>query len=346
MTGDQIYALERTGVVRVQATTCDGSGSGSGYFISDRMVVTAAHVVEGATAVSLRGDHGVVRGTIVGLDKAKDVALVRAEPDSQGSVNNGFVFTFAPVPAKVGTELHVLGYPLGHQLSMSSGTVTSTDARIDVEDRSVAGVLQLDAASVPGNSGGPVVDRFGQVIGSVEAAAVSAQRDSLGQPIYIPQPGINYAVPSSIVAPAVWSWKADPRPVPFATCAAPSEPPVVTVKSSHVEAPILGRMFEAYFGAMVAEDYESAWQLLSPAAHTQAGGYDAFTSLYAGSTFATVVFEKALMTDVLTDTADVSYRLTKGSACRVHHVKYTLRLDAGHWRIEGWTDIDKAKACT
>ena len=46
MTGDQIYALERTGVVRVQATTCDGSGSGSGYFISDRMVVTAAHVVE------------------------------------------------------------------------------------------------------------------------------------------------------------------------------------------------------------------------------------------------------------------------------------------------------------
>ncbi|MFN8082829.1 MAG: trypsin-like peptidase domain-containing protein [Dermatophilaceae bacterium] len=84
MTGDQIYALERTGVVRVQATTCDGSGSGSGYFISDRMVVTAAHVVDGATAVSLRGDHGVVRGTIVGLDKAKDVALVRAEPDSQG----------------------------------------------------------------------------------------------------------------------------------------------------------------------------------------------------------------------------------------------------------------------
>ena len=159
MTGDQIYALERTGVVRVQATTCDGSGSGSGYFISDRMVVTAAHVVDGATAVSLRGDHGVVRGTIVGLDKAKDVALVRAEPDSQGSVNNGFVFTFAPVPAKVGTELHVLGYPLGHQLSMSSGTVTST-GRFEPGDQWSLTVLD-EGPGISAADAERVFERFG-----------------------------------------------------------------------------------------------------------------------------------------------------------------------------------------
>ena len=138
-----------------------GSGSGSGFIVDeDGLVVTNAHVVAGERSVGVWLTNGrSYQGDVLERDETADLALVQI--DGGGPFNA--IAIGNPDGVRVGDEVLALGFPLadriGTDLTVTRGIISST--------RTVAGVelLQTDAAVNPGNSGGPLVNIDGEVIG-------------------------------------------------------------------------------------------------------------------------------------------------------------------------------------
>ncbi len=97
---------------------------------------------------------------------------------------------------RVGDEAFVVGNPLGLFGSMSAGVISGFDRSFQSEstDQRLQGLIQIDAAVNPGNSGGPLLNRAGQVIGIVAALANPTEQD-----VFI---GIGFAVPINVAAGA------------------------------------------------------------------------------------------------------------------------------------------------
>ena len=151
--------IERIQAGVVQITTASGSGSG---FIVDEggLVVTNAHVVAGERSASVWLTNGrFYQGDVLERDETADLALVQID----GSGPFDAIAIGNPDGVRVGDEVLALGFPLadriGTNLTVTRGIISST--------RTVAGValLQTDAAVNPGNSGGPLVNIDGEVIG-------------------------------------------------------------------------------------------------------------------------------------------------------------------------------------
>jgi S1-C subfamily serine protease len=176
-----LYAARADGVVTIYANLGpDGSAQGSG-FVVDRTgaILTNAHVitnvaelddgsvdgVRGARAVYVEFSDGErVPAKIVGWDLFSDVGVIRVEPESHA---------LAPVPlgesedVVVGEPVAAIGSPFGKQTSLSVGVVSATGRSIDslTSGFAVANAIQVDAPINRGNSGGPLFDGDGRVIG-------------------------------------------------------------------------------------------------------------------------------------------------------------------------------------
>jgi S1-C subfamily serine protease len=163
-----------------------GTGVGTGVIVTaDGLILTNAHVVAGASSVTVTlPDLRDVTATVVSSDTAADLALVR-------------VASTGLTPATLGDsdELHVgqavvaIGTPLGEYAdTVTAGIISATDRTITVsigtrgQSIELTGMLQTDAAVNPGNSGGPLLNASGEVIGIVNAGDEDAQ-------------GIGFAIP-------------------------------------------------------------------------------------------------------------------------------------------------------
>lgn len=179
-----IYSRESPGVVTVVSifgagapdplSPSGGAAEGSGFVISAQgEVVTNAHVVTNGSGTSLRrasqvfvrfADDNEVPARIVGTDSNADVALLRIDPAG---------LTLRPLPLgssanlTVGAPVAAIGSPFGEPDSLSVGVISGTDRTIASLNRgfAISGAVQTDAAINHGNSGGPLVDSDGQVIG-------------------------------------------------------------------------------------------------------------------------------------------------------------------------------------
>ncbi len=165
----------------VQIETPRGLGSGFVYDADQGLVLTAAHVVEGARSVRVRLDDGrTVPGTVLGGDVDRDVAVVRIPA-------GGLVA--APLalgePVEVGETVVAIGSPFGLDQTVTSGIVSALDRSLHVGGREITGLIQTDAAINRGNSGGPLANLEGKVIG-INVAIASASGGSNG---------IGFAVP-------------------------------------------------------------------------------------------------------------------------------------------------------
>jgi len=156
-------------------------GSGSGFIIDAAgYILTNHHVIEGADRVTVTlSDGRAMRATVVGIDPAIDVALLH-------------VVTDVPLPAaplgdssqiKVGEWVCAIGNPLGYVHSVTVGVVSFLGRKLF--DQSLDAYIQTDAAISFGNSGGPLINGAGQVIGMT--TAVSSQAQSIGFAIPINQ---------------------------------------------------------------------------------------------------------------------------------------------------------------
>ncbi|MGH2743065.1 MAG: S1C family serine protease, partial [Thermoleophilaceae bacterium] len=185
----RVYDAAAPGVVSVQA----GPASGTGFVVNrDGTLVTNAHVVAGAeTAQVSFGDSGrMVDAEVLGTDVSSDLAVLRVDP---GSVDR-----LRPLPladssrVRVGDAVVAVGNPFGLDRTATAGIVSAVGREIRAPDGfQIDHVIQTDAPTNPGNSGGPLLDARGRVIGvNTQIATGGSGRGNVG---------IGFAVPSNTV---------------------------------------------------------------------------------------------------------------------------------------------------
>lgn len=186
------YSSTVVGVVRkvgdsVVAINVQGSGgpesgdsAGSGVILSpDGYVLTNAHVVGDATSVKLALTDGqTLRAAVRGRDVATDLALLQAD---QGGLP--FAALGDSNELLVGQLVVAIGNPLGFQSTVSAGVVSALGRSLRAKDgMMIEGIIQTDVALNPGNSGGPLVDSNGSVVGINTAIIAGAQNLSFSVP--------------------------------------------------------------------------------------------------------------------------------------------------------------------
>jgi S1-C subfamily serine protease len=173
-------------VVHVRAITSGrpGNASGSGVLVSaEGLALTNSHVVRGATGVEAElADGRTLIADVAGLDPATDMALLRlhadgAFPHATLGDSNGL---------RVGDFAIAVGSPFGLSRTVTLGIVSALGRtlRSEAAGRTIEGVIQTDAPLNPGNSGGPLLDSAGRVVGINTAIVLGAQ-------------GLCFAVPSN-----------------------------------------------------------------------------------------------------------------------------------------------------
>ncbi len=176
-----LVTITTTGV----GDNADQHGTGAGVVVSAQgTILTALHVVDGADTIGVRFADGTqTSASIQEQEPASDTAVLA--PDRLPQV---------VVPAvlgggvQVGDEVFPLGHPLGLTQSLSGGVVSALDRSIGVSSgKTLEGLIQFDAAVNPGNSGGPLLNRDGQVVGIVTGLANPSE-----QSFFV---GIGFAVP-------------------------------------------------------------------------------------------------------------------------------------------------------
>jgi len=138
----------------------DQQATGSGFIIgSDGLIVTNAHVVDGADEVRVRmSDRREFIAKVIGADKRTDVALLKVEAKDLPKVTIG-----DPDKLKVGEWVVAIGKPFGLENTMTAGIVSAKGR--DLPQENLVPFIQTDVAINPGNSGGPLFNLRGEVIG-------------------------------------------------------------------------------------------------------------------------------------------------------------------------------------
>lgn len=160
LSGEEIYSLISPSVVLISTN----GGGGSGFVIADgRYTITNQHVVDGHKNVTLTFSNGAtMNAPVLGEDLNWDIAIIyngnnRPTPVKTGSSDSSSL--------KVGSDIYVLGYPT--VTSSQSGVIVFTKGVVSANRQNVDGqnYIQADAVTRPGNSGGPVVNSRGEVVG-------------------------------------------------------------------------------------------------------------------------------------------------------------------------------------
>ena len=158
---------------QISDATGEGEASGTGVVLtSDGEILTNAHVVEGATKVSVRfaGETEPRTATVLASDPGNDLALLKID------ATNLKPATFAqPGTIRIGDQVIAIGYALALDggPSVTSGIISALKRTIITESGALNGLIQTDAAISSGNSGGPLVNLRGEVVGINTAVARS-----------------------------------------------------------------------------------------------------------------------------------------------------------------------------
>jgi len=158
-------------IVRVEGIGCGGLMSGTGFFISPHHIVTNAHVVAGLAhpKISLRSQ--IMNTSLVSFDPTNDIAVLYAETPQHTWLE------FAAKPATPGDAVLIVGYPKGGERHSQTGNITSVVNALSKDiyetNTSLRKVLSVQSTIVQGNSGGPVIDKEGRVVGVVFATSTT-----------------------------------------------------------------------------------------------------------------------------------------------------------------------------
>jgi len=177
VSGDFSGVVEDALVGVVSVVTDKGQGSGAVYS-DDGYIVTNYHVVQNANDISvLFSDGSTANAIFLGADTINDVALLKVGLTGLNELD------FEEDEVKIGEKVVAIGNPLGLSFSVTEGIVS---AKGRVIKEGAAGLIQIDAPVNPGNSGGPLLNTKGEVVGIVNAKLQGYE-------------GLGFAIPTDVV---------------------------------------------------------------------------------------------------------------------------------------------------
>ncbi len=195
-----VYQVIQPSIVLIQVHTVgenaeEEDGLGTGVVINDDGdILTSLHVVTNTTSIQLTFADGTESSAqVIAMVPEDDIAVLHSTqlpallvPATLGNPN----------AMRIGDEAFVVGHPLGLYGSMSSGVISGLDRtfRPPNSEQRLRGLIQIDAAVNPGNSGGPLLNRYGQVVGIVAGLANPTENN-----VFI---GIGFAVPIDVAGGA------------------------------------------------------------------------------------------------------------------------------------------------
>lgn len=196
----RVFQIIHPSLVLIQTQNVDAKGEkefglGSGVIIDDRgNILTSLHVVANASDIEVTFADGTQSSAlVVNSQPENDIAVLSpSQPPAQivpATLGN-------PNAMKVGDEAYAVGNPFGLYGSMSAGIISGFERTFQPPDnaKKLEGLIQIDAAVNPGNSGGPLLNRYGQVVGIVVGIANPTEQD-----VFI---GIGFAVPINVAGGA------------------------------------------------------------------------------------------------------------------------------------------------
>jgi len=190
----EIYEKNIPSVVSISCQSRIGSSAGTGVIVSEQgYIVTNAHVIDGAMSVSVQlTDERVFQASLVGADEISDLAVLYVEAEDLVSAEFGDSGAL-----RVGDSVAAIGDPLGVKFrgSFTDGIVSAINRDVSVNGRTMS-LIQTNAALNSGNSGGPLINAYGQVIG-INTMKIGAFTDSAGVE------GLGFAIPSATVKDVV-----------------------------------------------------------------------------------------------------------------------------------------------
>jgi putative serine protease PepD len=202
LSATQVYQRDSTGVVAIKVVTSDGEDEGTGIVLNDKgLILTNDHVVKGATSITVdaSGSSKTTRSAeLVGEEANEDLALIRVDPSGLGLKP---LTLSSSSSLQVGDAVYAIGNPYGLEETLTRGIVSALGREIEAPDGSkITGAIQTDAALNPGNSGGPLLDEEGDVIGVNSQIASDASTVDGSQP---GSTGVGFAISSNTVAQAI-----------------------------------------------------------------------------------------------------------------------------------------------
>jgi putative serine protease PepD len=201
-TATQIYQRDSSGVVAIKAVTAEGEDSGTGIVLNgEGLILTNDHVVAGASSIVAgpgKSSSVTRTATLVGEEANEDLALIKIDPSGLGLKPLNLVSSSS---LQVGDPVYAIGNPYGLNETLTRGIVSALGREIAAPNGSkIEGAIQTDAALNPGNSGGPLLNEQGEVIGVNSQIASDAARSEGSQP---GSTGVGFAIASNMVAAAV-----------------------------------------------------------------------------------------------------------------------------------------------
>jgi putative serine protease PepD len=202
LTATQVYQRDSAGVVSIKAVTQNGEDSGTGIVLNQQgLILTNDHVIAGATSLTVNagGATSTTRpATIVGEEANSDLALIHVDPSGLGLKPLKLVSSSS---VQVGDSVYAIGNPYGLEETLTRGIVSALDREISAPDGAkISSAIQTDAALNPGNSGGPLLNQQGDVVGVNSQIASDAANVAGSQP---GSTGVGFAISSNTVAQVV-----------------------------------------------------------------------------------------------------------------------------------------------
>ena len=178
LSAKEIYKNNVDSVVSIEVRSSYTVGYGTGFIVSERgYIVTNYHVVEGADKVSVTlYDESTYSAKIIGYEESNDLAVIKIEPE--GKIES--LVYGRSTQLSVGDDVYVIGNPLGDlTFTLTRGVVSALNRLIDTGSGFNINMFQTDAAINSGNSGGPVFDEHGFVVGIASAKYASSSIEGL-----------------------------------------------------------------------------------------------------------------------------------------------------------------------
>jgi putative serine protease PepD len=200
LSASDIYKQDSPGVVAIKASSPLQQDSGTGIVLSrDGLIVTNDHVISGATSLSVTVGSSTTSRTaqVVGESPNTDLAVIKI--DASGLTLHPLTLAQSSTVG-VGDPVYAIGNPYGLDQTLTRGIVSALSRQISAPSgATINGAIQTDAALNPGNSGGPLIDARGEVIG-INSQIASAQTSASGQ---AGSTGVGFAIASDTVKTVV-----------------------------------------------------------------------------------------------------------------------------------------------